>query len=147
MRVDGSLQIPPRSSLIGQKQLLCLVKWPPKVDIRNGYRKKNAGHLTSRGLSTSPPCHVPMTDSRRHGHLVRRMRRKESRAWGPGFLSCPSRSACYFRSSSCPVHEPRIRRILPRSTAPLFDASKDPSTCFAITCTLGLAPSKPAPFL
>jgi hypothetical protein len=65
----------------------------------------------------------------------------------PGFLSCASRSPCYFRASSCPVHEPITRRILPRSTAPWFDAAKVPSTCFAMASPLAVAPSKAAQFL
>lgn len=64
-----------------------------------------------------------------------------------GLFSYARRSACYFRSSSCPVHEPRIRRILARSTAPWFDAANVPSTCFAIASALAVAPSKAAQFL
>jgi hypothetical protein len=50
----------------------------------------------------------------------------------PGFPFCAVRFLCYFRSSSWPVHEPTTRLMLPRSNAPLFEASKLPSTCFSI---------------
>jgi hypothetical protein len=45
---------------------------------------------------------------------------------------CAVRFLCYFRSSSWPVHEPTTRLILPRSTAPLLEVAKLPSTCFSI---------------
>jgi hypothetical protein len=50
----------------------------------------------------------------------------------PGFPFCAVKSLCYFRSSSWPVHEPTTRLILPRSTAPLLEVAKLPSTCFSI---------------
>lgn len=65
----------------------------------------------------------------------------------PGLLFSSRRFACYFRSSSCPVNEPRIRRILPRPTAPWLEAAKEPSTCLNIASVLAVAPSKAAQFL
>jgi signal transduction histidine kinase len=74
------------------------------------------------------------------------LRHAPSRARGPACGVC-SRSEFYFRSSSCPVHEPRTRRILLRPTALSFCFAKVPSTCFAIASALAVAPSKAAQFL
>jgi len=64
----------------------------------------------------------------------------------PGFSSS-SCDSVYFRSSCWPVHDPSIRRILPRSTAPLFAAAKEPSTWVLIASALAVAPSNAAQFL
>jgi len=69
-----------------------------------------------------------------------------SRARGPACGMC-ARSESYFRSSSCPVHEPRTRRILLRPAALSFCFARVPSTCFAIASALAVAPSKAAQFL
>ena len=71
----------------------------------------------------------------------------KSRARGPASVSAFSRFQGYFRSSCCPVHEPRTLRILPRSTAPLLAAATEPSTSFATASNLAVAPSNAAQFL
>jgi len=73
--------------------------------------------------------------------------RRKNRGASPRFPFRVSRFLRYFRSSCWPVHEPRVRRILPRSTAPLLDVATDPSTWFAIASPLAVAPSNAAQFL